>query len=202
MIAAYLAGEQDTEFTCSGGGYAAPGANVIFDDAGPAEVHGRIGIDHAYEVSCNQYFAQMGVSSGRNVSNARRNCWASVLTTRPPKRCVAQRPEFWNGSTPPSNAPGATQRRRSPGKQVTRYDLALIGYGQGYAGQMTPFQMALAAATIGNLEGKLMKPKIEFNLAPQVFNQVVPARLLRACARSWASSLVVRAALRAACLRQ
>ncbi|HJS24010.1 MAG TPA: penicillin-binding transpeptidase domain-containing protein, partial [Pyrinomonadaceae bacterium] len=36
MIAAFLAGEQDTEFTCSGGGYyAAPGANVIFDDGGP-----------------------------------------------------------------------------------------------------------------------------------------------------------------------
>ena len=65
MIAAFLAGEQETEFTCSGGGYyAAPGANVIFDDAGPAEVHGRIGIDHAFEVSCNQYFAQMGVKLG------------------------------------------------------------------------------------------------------------------------------------------
>ena len=65
MVAAFLAGEQETEFTCSGGGYyAAPGANVIFDDAGPAEVHGRIGIDHAFEVSCNQYFAQMGVKLG------------------------------------------------------------------------------------------------------------------------------------------
>ena len=65
MIAAFLAGEQETEFTCSGGGYyASPGANVIFDDAGPAEVHGRIKIDHAYEVSCNQYFAQMGVKLG------------------------------------------------------------------------------------------------------------------------------------------
>ena len=48
------------------------------------------------------------------------------------------------------------------GKQVTRYD-PLIGYGQGYAGQMTPLQMALAAA-IGNLEGKLMKPRIEYNV--------------------------------------
>src|SRR5687768_7378561 len=38
---------------------------------------------------------------------------------------------------------------------------------------MTPFQMALAAATVGNMEGKLMKPKIEFNLAPQAFNQVL-----------------------------
>ena len=60
------------------------------------------------------------------------------------------------------------------GKQVTRYDLALIGYGQGYAGQMTPFQMALAASAIANMEGKLMKPKIEFNRAPEVFKQVVP----------------------------
>src|ERR1041385_3956782 len=65
MTAAFLAGEQDTEFTCRGGGYyAAPGAPVIFDDGGPGEVHGKIGIDTAYEVSCNQYFAQMGVKLG------------------------------------------------------------------------------------------------------------------------------------------
>src|SRR4029078_4710336 len=65
MTAAFLAGEQNTQFTCSGGGYyAAPGANVIFDDGGPGEGHGRIGIDHAYDVSCNQYFAQMGVKLG------------------------------------------------------------------------------------------------------------------------------------------
>ena len=65
MTAAFLAGEQDTEFTCSGGGYyAAQGANPIFDDGGAGEVHGRIKIDQAYEVSCNQYFAQMGVKLG------------------------------------------------------------------------------------------------------------------------------------------
>ena len=59
------------------------------------------------------------------------------------------------------------------GKQVTRYDLALIGYGQGYAGQMTPFQMAMAASAIANMEGKLMKPKIEFDRPPEVFKQVI-----------------------------
>jgi len=65
MTAAFIAGIQDTEFTCSAGGYyAAPGANVIFDDGGAGEVHGKIGIDTAYEVSCNQYFAQMGVKLG------------------------------------------------------------------------------------------------------------------------------------------
>jgi cell division protein FtsI/penicillin-binding protein 2 len=83
-------------------------------------------------------------------------------------------PELWNAST------DAIKRALAPreativtGKQVTRYDLALMGYGQGYAGQMTPLQMALAASAIGNMEGKLIKPRIEFDRAPEVFKQVV-----------------------------
>src|SRR5688500_3036279 len=176
MIAAYLAGEQETEFMCSGGGYyAAPGANVIFDDGGPGEVHGRIGIDHAFEVSCNQYFAQMGVKLGpERLKRAAQLLGIGAYNTPSEALRGRKQPEIWNGST------DAVERALAPreativtGKQVTRYDLALIGYGQGYAGQMTPFQMALAAATIGNMEGKLMKPKIEFNLAPQAFNQVL-----------------------------
>jgi cell division protein FtsI/penicillin-binding protein 2 len=176
MIAAFIAGEQDTEFTCSGGGYyAAPGANVIFDDGGPGEVHGRIGIDHAYEVSCNQYFAQMGVKLGpEKLKRAAQLLGIGAYDT--PSEALRGRklPQIWNGST------DAVKRALAPreativtGKQVTRYDLALMGYGQGYAGQMTPLQMALAAASIGNLEGKLMKPRIEYNVAPQPFNQVM-----------------------------
>ncbi len=176
MIAAFLAGEQETEFTCSGGGYyAAPGANVIFDDAGPAEVHGRIGIEHAFEVSCNQYFAQMGVKLGQErLKRAAQLLGIGAYDT--PSEALRGRklPEIWDGST------DAVKRALAPreativtGKQVTRYDLALMGYGQGYAGQMTPLQMALAAATVANMEGKLMKPRIELNVAPQPFNQVL-----------------------------
>ena len=176
MIAAFLAGEQDTEFTCSGGGYyAAPGANVIFDDGGPGEVHGRIGIDQAYEVSCNQYFAQMGVKLGaEKLKRAAQLLGIGAYDT--PSEALRGRklPQIWNAST------DAVKRALAPreativtGKQVTRYDLALMGYGQGYAGQMTPLQMALAASAIGNLEGKLMKPRIEYNVAPQPFNQVM-----------------------------
>jgi cell division protein FtsI/penicillin-binding protein 2 len=62
------------------------------------------------------------------------------------------------------------------GKGVTRFDIALMGYGQGYAGQMTPFQMALAASVPGNMDGRLMKPKIEFDRTPEVFKQVVSAQ--------------------------
>jgi hypothetical protein len=176
MIAAFIAGEQDTEFTCSGGGYyAAPGANVIFDDGGPGEVHGRIGIDHAYEVSCNQYFAQMGVKLGPDrLKRAAQLLGIGSYDT--PSEALRGRklPQIWDAST------DAVKRALAPreativtGMQVTRYDLALMGYGQGYAGQMTPLQMALAAAAIGNLEGKLMKPRIEYSVAPQLFNQVM-----------------------------
>src|SRR5687767_4958888 len=179
MIAAYLAGEQDTEFTCSGGGYyAAPGANVIFDDAGPAEVHGRIGIEHAFEVSCNQYFAQMGVKLGQErLKRAAQLLGIGAYDTPAEALRGRKEPELWNGST------DAVERALAPreativtGKQVTKYDLALIGYGQGYAGQMTPFQMALAAAAIANMEGKLMKPKIEFDRPPEFFTQVVSSQ--------------------------
>ena len=47
------------------------------------------------------------------------------------------------------------------------------GYGQGYASQMTPFQMAMMISVAANLEGRLMKPKIELNQPPQMFSQVL-----------------------------
>ncbi len=176
MTAAFLAGENDTQFTCSGGGYyAAPGANVIFDDGGAGEVHGRIGIATAYEVSCNQYFAQMGVKLGpERLKRAAQLLGIGAYDTAAQALRGRKQPEIWNGSTE------AVKRALAPreativtGKQISRYDLALIGYGQGYAGQMTPFQMALAAAAIANMEGKLMKAKIEFDRPPEVFNQVL-----------------------------
>lgn len=176
MTAAFLAGEQNTEFTCSGGGYyAAQGANVIFDDGGAGEVHGRLGIAHAYEVSCNQYFAQMGVKLGaERLKHAAQLLGIGTYDTPAEALRGRKEPELWNASS------DAVKRALAPreativtGKQVTRYDLALMGYGQGFAGQMTPFQMALAAAAIGNMEGKLMKPKIEFDRQPEMFKQVM-----------------------------
>lgn len=176
MTAAFIAGLQDTEFVCSGGGYyAAPGANVIYDDAGPGEVHGRIGIETAFEVSCNQYFAQMGVKLGaERLKQAAQLLGIGAYDTPAEALRGRKEPEIWNASSE------AVKRAMAPreativtGKQVTRYDLALMGYGQGFSGQMTPFQMALAAAAIANSDGKLMKPKIEFNRAPEVFKQVV-----------------------------
>lgn len=177
MTAAFLAGLQDKEFTCSGGGFvAAPGANPIFDDGGAGEVHGTIGIDKAYEVSCNQYFAQMGVELGaERLKHAAQLLGIGTYDTPVEALRGRKEPALWNASS------DAVKKALAPrestivtGKQVSRYDLALMGYGQGYAGQMTPVQMALAASAIANMEGKLMKLKLEFDRPPEMFKQVLP----------------------------
>ena len=183
MIAAHRFGMQDSEFTCSGGGYLAmPGAKPIFDDGGAGEVHGRIGIDIAYEVSCNQYFAQMAVKLGpEKIKEAAKLLGIGAYDT-PAETLRGRREwEIWNASTDAIKraiAPREATMVAGPlGRNFNKFDLALEGYGQGYAGQMTPFQMALLASTIANLKGQLMKPKIEMDRPPEVFNQVVTPQL-------------------------
>jgi peptidoglycan glycosyltransferase len=188
MIAAHRAGMQDTDFICSGGGYyALPGAKPIFDDGGAGEVHGQLGIDRAYEVSCNQYFAQMAVKLGpERLKETAKLLGVGAYDTPEDLIAKARRlPEIWNASSDAVKkalAPRESKIVAGPlGRKFNKFDLALEGYGQGYAGQMTPFQMALFAASIGNLEGKLMKPRIEMDRPNEVYNQVtspqVAARL-------------------------
>jgi cell division protein FtsI/penicillin-binding protein 2 len=136
-------------------------------------VHGTIGIDTALEVSCNQYFAQMAIKLGpEKLTEALRLLGMTPVGSPQEALGGGKQPEIWNTGLPalaralaPSEATVALYPRERP------YDLGLIGFGQGYAGQMTPFQMALVAATIGNLEGKTMKPKIEYDRPPEVFAQ-------------------------------
>jgi penicillin-binding protein A len=181
MIGAMVAGEQGSEFTCSGGGYVAqPGAKAIFDDGGAGEVHGTIGMDTAYQVSCNQYFAQMAVKLGpERVRTAAELLGIGAYDSPTDPTQGRYQPEIWNASS------DAVRRALAPrqawmvtgkiGKDLSKFDLALEGYGQGYAGQMTPFQMALLAATIANMDGKLMKPKLEYDRLPEMYKQVLTA---------------------------
>src|SRR5215210_4443106 len=177
MLAAFNNGREGLKFNCSGGGfYAERGAKPIFDSGGTGEVHGQIGIDTALEVSCNQYFAQMAIKLGpEKLAEALRQL--GMTPTDSPQGALTGRrqPEIWNTSVPaaaralaPVQATVALYARERP------YDLGLIGFGQGYAGQMTPFQMALVASSIANLEGKLMKPKIEYDRPPEVWAQATP----------------------------
>lgn len=182
MIAAYLAGIPDFESTCSASGYVAqPGAKVIFDDGGAGEVHGRLGMATAYEVSCNQYFAELAVKLGPERMKEAAEALGIGAYDRPADAVRGRRqPEIWNASAVSvARALALRESTMVTAPNIRPFDLALEGYGQGYAGQMTPFQMALAAASVANLEGKLMKPKIEYDLPPAVFKQVTtPDRAL------------------------
>ena len=174
MLAAFNHGMQNEKFNCSGGGfYAERGARPIFDSGGTGEVHGSIGIDTALEVSCNQYFAQMAIKLGpEKLAESLRLMGMTPVGSPQEALGGGKQPEIWNVSQPavaralaPVEATVALYPRERP------YDLGLIGFGQGYAGQMTPFQMALVASAVANLEGKVMKPKIEYDRPPEVWAQ-------------------------------
>jgi penicillin-binding protein A len=180
MIAAYVAGKQGHTFTATGGGYMAePGARPITDDNGSCEACGTIGILQAYQHSSNQFFANLAVTLGPdNLKKAGQLMGLGTYNGTSGEGQGRPEPELWNASTAAiRRAIAPTQSWLVTNPKMRRYDTALEGFGQGYAGQQTPFQMALFAATIANMEGKLIKPKIEEDRAPEAYNQVISPQL-------------------------
>ena len=179
MIAAFRAGRQDQIFTSTAGGYEpSRGSRTIHDANGGCEAPygcAPLQISQAFEASSNQYFAQMAVDLERR----RLSETARLLGINPADDAddALKSPflaDIWNASN--DNIKAALAPRQSAmvtGKKISLYDVALQGMGQGYAGEMTPLQMALVAATAGNLDGNLMKPKIEIDRAPEVYSKVL-----------------------------
>ncbi|MBC7900956.1 MAG: hypothetical protein H7070_12995 [Saprospiraceae bacterium] len=132
-------------------------------------------ITFAYKVSSNQYFAQLAIELGRE----RFRETAAVFGIGPvdsPEDALLQKffPNILNTSNPAiAGAIAPQQSTLVVGKDISLFDLGLEGMGQGYAGQMTPFQMALIASAPANMEGKLMKPRIEMDQPPQAFSQML-----------------------------
>ena len=94
-------------------------------------------------------------------------------------------PQIWNTSSPAVARALAPREATIAPTEDAAVRPRLIGFGQGYAGQMTPFQMALAASAIANLEGKVMKPKIEYDRPPGVRAGDVAASTPPRCGASW-----------------
>ena len=177
MISAFRAGEQDITLTSK----PAPecytpskGSRPICDSGGSCHSCGDNQMTHAFQISSNQFFSQLA----NRLGSERMSETANVLGIKPVETAADALkqgffPEIWNtsnrriaSSIMPARATIVT------GKQ-SLYDSGVIGMGQGGAGQMTPFQMALIAAATGNNEGKLMKPKIEADVQSQMFSQVL-----------------------------
>jgi len=187
MISAFRAGKQDSMFPSYPGGFKpTPNSRPIVDATQKLGDDGSVGgacdggcqeknIQFAYQVSSNQYFAQLAISLGRE----RLRETALLVGINPvdePGEALMQKffPNVLNTSNPSIAGSIAPQQSTIvTGKDISLYDLGLQGMGQGYAGQMTPFQMAMLASIPANMEGKLMKPRIEFDQPPQAFSQVL-----------------------------
>ncbi len=182
MISAFRAGKQNSLFTSSPGGFVPyRNSRSITDANGGCEPPfgcGTLNIMQAFEASSNQYFAQMAVDLGRE--RIRETAGSlGILAVETPEDAVQSNffPGIWNATNSQiSSALAPQQSTIVTGKNISAYDIALEGMGQGYAGQMTPFQMALVASAPANMEGKLMKTKVEADLQPQMFAQVLTAQ--------------------------
>ena len=179
MLSAFRAGKQNTTFTSTSEGFIPfRGSRSITDANGGCEPPfgcTTLNIAQAFEASSNQYFAQMAVDLGKE--RIRETAGAlGILAVESPEDALQGIlfGDIWNASNNRiKNALAPEQSTIVTGSKISNYDVGLEGMGQGYAGQMTPFQMALVASAPANMEGKLMKPRIEMDVAPQAFSQVV-----------------------------
>lgn len=178
MISAFRAGKEGTILQ----GNPAPdcytpfrGSKPICDAGGSCHACGPIEIREAFKVSSNQYFAQMANYLGRDqmASTAR---LVGIEPVETPKDALSQGfyADIWNASNKRiANSLAPAKATIVTGEKLTLYDFGVEGMGQGLAGQMTPLQMALIASAAANLQGKLMKPKIEADIQPQMYAQVL-----------------------------
>jgi penicillin-binding protein A len=179
MISAFRAGKQNQTFTSSPEGFVPfRGSRSITDANGGCEPPygcSTLNIAQAFEASSNQYFSQMAVDLGRERIRETAGLFGIAAVETPEDTFNTKfLSDIWNASNPQiKNALALEQSAIVTGKDISAYDIGLEGMGQGYAGQMTPFQMALIASAAANMEGKLMKPKIEFDLKPEVYSQVL-----------------------------
>lgn len=187
LISAFRAGKQNSMFPSYPGGFKPyPNSRPIVDATQKLAPDGSVSgvcdggcqeknIQFAYQVSSNQYFSQLAIALGRE----RLRETAQLVGINPvdtPEEALLQKffPNVLNTSSPSIAGSIAPQQSTIvTGKDISLYDLGLQGMGQGYAGQMTPLQMAMIAAIPANMEGRLMKPRIELDQPPQPFAQVV-----------------------------
>ncbi len=152
------------------------GSKPICDAGGSCEICAtNVPIREAFKVSSNQYFAQLANFLGREqMAETARLFGIAAVDKKEDALTQGYFPDIWNASDKRvANSISPARSTMVVGKELTLFDFGLIGMGQGLASQMTPFQMALIASASGNLQGRLMQPKIEFDQQPKMFSQIL-----------------------------
>jgi len=182
MMSAFRAGKQDTMLGDMPSTADPPcytpfrGSRPICDAGGSCEIcQPAVSIRDAFKVSSNQYFANLANVLGRERMAETARLFG-IATVDTPEEALTQGyfPDVWNASDKRiSNSISPRRSTMVVGKSLTLFDFGLEGMGQGLASQMTPFQMALIASAAGNLQGNLIKPRIEADQQPQVMANVL-----------------------------
>jgi penicillin-binding protein A len=173
-------------FTCTGEGFTPEGANRSIRDFG-GEVHGTLGLDDAFRVSCNQYFAQLGLKIGKErLSSYAKRLHFAVSPDDKTNRWVdlwqvthGDKDQFDYVFAPP-------EPRMNLSSKATKYDVALQSFGQGFD-DLTVMSMALIAATVAASDGSFVAPTFEVDAPRRVIGPFISpqsATRLRAMMRS------------------
>jgi penicillin-binding protein A len=173
-------------FVCKEEGFLPPGSGRPIRDFG-GHVHGAMGLHDAFKVSCNQYFAQLGLKLGKQrLENYARRL--GYVTS--PDDNTRRDSNLWNvihgdrGDYNSIFAPPA--HRLNLSAKATPYDIGLQSIGQGFCDQ-TVLGMALLASVAANPEGSVVSPTFEVNAQRKVAGPFISpqsAAQLRALMRS------------------
>ncbi len=177
MMSAFRAGKENSLYDDVADCYTPfRGSRPICDAGGSCEICSTgVPLREAFKVSSNQYFAQLANGLGRQrMAETARLVGIMPVDDRDDALKQGFYPDIWNVSDPRiANALKPARATMVTGEDLTLYDFGLEGMGQGLVSQMTPFQMCLIASAAGNLQGRLMKPKIEADVQPQIFSQIL-----------------------------
>lgn len=174
------------KFTCRGEGFTPDGSNRAIRDFG-GEVHGTIGLHDAFRMSCNQYFAQLGLTIGKErLANYARRLHFAVSPDDKSTRWF----DLWqvtHGEKDQFDYVFASpEPRMDLSAKATKYDVALQSFGQGYD-DLTVMTMALISAAAASTDGSFVAPTLETGAPRRIIGPFISPKAaaeLRAMMRS------------------
>jgi len=167
-------GITNERFVCRGEGFVPEGSSRPIRDFG-GEVHGTIGLHDAFRLSCNQYFAQLGLKIGRErLANYAKRMRIVVSPDDKTDRSL----DLWlttHGNQDQFDyvfAPPVPKMNLS--NKASKFDIALQSFGQGYD-DLTVMSMALIAASAASTDGAFVAPTFEVDAPRKVVGPFISA---------------------------
>lgn len=161
-------------YICRGEGFTPEGSGRPIRDYG-GEVHGSMGLHDAFRVSCNQYFAQLGLKLGKE----RLANYASRLRIATSPGGADRLLDLWQvtqgekGQFDYIFAPPTPRMDLS--SNASKYDVALQSLGQGYD-DLTVMTMASIAAAAASSDGSFVAPTFEPDAPRKVIGPFISAQ--------------------------